>query len=137
MRRIYQEEAKGKSVIDAFRRYMQDGDGAKITEALRDYLMMRESFIAHFDAHTFRSVYDGDRLSVIHQIQRAFRRLDGEHTSEYADGMTDIDIGKAIRQIIDAEYDRVEAEETAAERAAELSLARTLASKHGYRVVAN
>lgn len=103
--RVYTYAYQGRSVIDAFRRYLTSDDPQKITPALRDFLMMVCGFIAHFDLAGFRSAYphasllleelDGwsGEMRFLLQGQRPPARV-------YRDGMTDTEVCEGISALV-------------------------------------
>lgn len=103
-RKIWAEPHQGKSIIDAFCRYLASDDPEKITAPLRHFLMMKCGFIAHFDLGGFRASYPNaylllEELDADNGLMRMLRRGQRPPESVYRDGMTDVEVCEEIASL--------------------------------------
>jgi hypothetical protein len=129
---VYAEKGQGKSIVAAFRRYLETGDAAKITEALYGFCMMKLDYIAHFDLGGFRHAYR-DPMVFLDEFGHA-RGPVAHSASVYTDGMTDQEVYAQMRAMVALHRDIVAARSLADRRTTEMETARELALKHGYRL---
>lgn len=132
---VYLGKGQGKSIVSAFRRYLETGDSAKITKALYDFLMMKCGFIAHYDIHGFRGVYR-DPAALLAVFDRSPWDRPVEHSaSVYTDGMFDQEVYRQMVETADERREQVVAASVASREADEVATAEALARKHGFRLV--
>jgi hypothetical protein len=99
-------------VIGAFRRYLESDDPAKITQPLRDFLMMVGGFIAHFDLHGFRGAYPHAAL-LLEELRTYSGEMgllvSGVRPAErvYRDGMTDAEVSVELYRLIEEHREQV------------------------------
>jgi hypothetical protein len=111
--RLYTYPHKGRSIIDAFRRYLESDDPAKITAPLRDFLMMVCGFIAHFDLSGFRCSYPNahlllQELTFNHGVMGMLLCGHRSAMRVYADGMTDVEVCDEIASLVSRFQERAE-----------------------------
>lgn len=132
---VYLDNRKGSGVVRAFERYLRTADPEKITPALRDYLMMRESgFIAHYDLHGFRRVY-ADPANMLRDLGYSWGGFQPTHSQyAYTDGMTSVEVRIQMQALVRDLMDEVLTRSSDANRERELAAARELAARHGFEL---
>jgi hypothetical protein len=137
---VYTEKVQGKSIVAAFRRYLESGDAEKITHPLYHFITMKCGYIAHFDLHGFRSVYADPADLLKGEMYADVWYPDSRNgpiihsASVYTDGMTDQEVYRAMVAFAVEYREAVQARSAAERTAAEMERARELALKHGYRL---
>jgi hypothetical protein len=124
--RVYAYDYRGRSVIDAFRRYLETDDAEKITKPLYGFLTSVCGFIAHYDLEGFRHTYPNAHLLL--KFMAADRGLMGmlrcgQRLPErvYRDGMIDAEVCEELATLVERHGERAErsyAEAVAAQAAA-------------------
>jgi hypothetical protein len=140
---VYADKVQGKSIVDAWRRYLQTGDSGKITEALYSFIHMKCGYIAHFNLTGFRSVYADPARMLEGELYANVWREGGqggpvEHSaSVYTDGLTDQDVYEQMVEIAETLRADIFARSSNEQRDSELRLAREIAAKYGYSLERN
>jgi hypothetical protein len=135
--RAYPSGFNGKSVITAFERYLTSGRASHITKALYDYLCMHAGYIAHYNLHTFRDLYQdpADLLNATHDPMRGLGPEPGRGSVKvYRDGMTNLEVWDRLAELIAKHRDTVF--ERSRRRSAEVEIAQVhdLAARHGLQL---
>jgi hypothetical protein len=127
----------GKRVITAFERYLTSGRSSHISTALYDYLCMHAGYIAHYNLHTFRDLYQdpADLLNATHEVMRGLAPDAGYGPVKvYRDGMTHLEVWDRLAQLV-AEHREMVFERSRRQRAeVEVAQARELAARHGLQL---
>lgn len=131
----YPSPYHGERIVAAFERYLTSGRAEHITAALYDYLQMHAGYIAHFDLHQFRRVYQdpADLLNASHETGRGSFSGYGP-VKVYSDGMTHLEVWDRFAELV-AEHRSMVLERSARERAAaEIAQAHEIAARHGLQL---
>lgn len=133
--KVHREQVKGEPIVEAFRRYLETGDSAKITRALYRHLQGC-GYIAHYDIQGFRRVYDnpakllaGERYDSTWTVEGAGTEAwPVEHSQHvYTDGLTTGGIHSRMVCIAERMRARVERRSAERQRTEKLALARQIA----------
>lgn len=91
---------QGARLIRDLRRYLESGDGEKISKGLYHELIMHCGFIAHFDLANFRKAFNGKPEKLLGGETYALHRVpDPKSLYLYTDGLTSQEVVDEIRQV--------------------------------------
>lgn len=134
---VYSDKRRGDNIIRTFERYLETGEPKRITGALREFLMSRCDFEAHFDIHNFRRFYVPvtmlDKLSLDRSMSDP--KFADPQQEVYTDGMSSGEIKAEMRAVIGRLAASVYGRQAASKRDSDLRLARQLAKRHGFQLV--
>jgi hypothetical protein len=139
---VYTEKVQGKGIVAAWRRYLESGDSSKITDALYRFIELKCGYIAHFDLHGFRAYYRDAAKMLDGELYPSVWRKGGSggpvahSASVYTDGLSDQDVYGQMVAIAEELRAMVLERASLAARVDELTVAATLAAKHGFKLTA-
>lgn len=96
----YEVNRTGSKVVMDLKRFLESGDGRKISRGLYDELTQHCGFIAHYDLHNFRRVFDGDTGKLLEGEFYPLASLpDPVSVYEYTDGLSSVEVIDGFRRL--------------------------------------
>lgn len=96
----YEVNRQGYKVIMDLKRFLDTGDSKKITRGLYEELTQHCGFIAHYDLHNFRRVFDRDPQKLLRGEFYPIADLpDPVSIYEYSDGLSSTEVIEGFRRL--------------------------------------